>query len=68
MTTAASRGDLGQRIPREGKDGPIRSLCDGVNQLMETTSVIFNDVGRVFGALSAGDLTQRITADRKSVV
>ncbi len=63
VTTAASRGDLGQRIPLDGKDGPIRTLCDGVNQLMETTAVIFNDVGRVFGALSAGDLTQRITAD-----
>jgi methyl-accepting chemotaxis protein len=30
---------------------------------METTSVIFDDVGRVFGALSAGDLSQRITRD-----
>jgi methyl-accepting chemotaxis protein len=30
---------------------------------METTSVIFADVGRVFGALAAGDLTQRITRD-----
>ncbi len=67
VTTAASRGDLGQRIPLDGKDGPIRSLCEGVNALMETTSVIFNDVGRVFGALSAGDLTQRITADYAGV-
>ena len=61
VTTAASQGDLGQRIPLDGKEGPIRTLCDGVNQLMETTSVIFGDVGRVFGALSAGDLSQRIT-------
>ncbi len=62
VTAAASRGDLAQRIPLEGKSGPIRALCEGVNALMETTSVIFNDVGRVFGALSAGDLTQRITS------
>ena len=61
VTTAASRGDLGPRIPLEGKSGPIRALCEGVNMLMETTSVIFSDVGRVFGALSAGDLSQRIT-------
>jgi methyl-accepting chemotaxis protein len=67
VTTAASRGDLSQRIPLDGKDGPIRTLCDGVNQLMETTAVIFSDVGRVFGALSAGDLTQRITADYNGV-
>ena len=67
VTTAASRGDLSQRIPLDGKDGPIRALCEGVNQLMETTSVIFGDVGRVFGALSAGDLTQRITTDYSGV-
>ena len=61
VTSAARDGDLTQRIPLEGKSGPIEALCTGVNTLMETTSVIFAEVGRVFGALSAGDLTQRIT-------
>ncbi len=63
VTSAARDGDLTQRIPLEGKNGPIRALCEGVNTLMETTSVIFGDVGRVFGALSAGDLSQRISRD-----
>ena len=63
VTAAAKAGDLSQRIPLEGKTGPIESLCAGVNSLMETTSVIFSDVVRVFGALSAGDLSQRITRD-----
>ena len=63
VTAAAMNGDLAQRIPLEGKTGPIRSLCEGVNVLMETTGVIFADVVRVFGALSAGDLTQRITRE-----
>ncbi|MCB1995256.1 MAG: PAS domain S-box protein [Burkholderiaceae bacterium] len=67
VTAAARNGDLAQRIPLEGKSGPIRQLCEGVNQLMETTSVIFDDVGRVFGALSAGDLSQRITRDYAGV-
>ncbi|MES2716031.1 MAG: methyl-accepting chemotaxis protein [Pseudomonadota bacterium] len=67
VTAAAGQGDLGQRIPLDGKSGPIRSLCEGVNALMETTAVIFGDVGRVFGALSAGDLTQRITANYAGV-
>jgi methyl-accepting chemotaxis protein len=67
VTTAAKNGDLSQRIPLEGKTGPIRALCEGVNTLMETTSVIFGDVGRVFGALSAGDLGQRITRDYAGV-
>jgi methyl-accepting chemotaxis protein len=63
VATAARNGDLAQRIPMEGKAGPIAVLCEGVNGLMETTSVIFDDVGRVFGALAEGDLTQRITRD-----
>ncbi len=61
VTAAAREGDLTQRIPLEGKSGPIHALCDGVNTLMETTSVIFADVGRAFGGLAAGDLSQRIT-------
>jgi len=63
VTTAARNGDLSPRIPMEGKSGPIEQLCGGVNALMETTSVILGDVGRVLGALSAGDLSQRITRD-----
>ncbi len=67
VTTAAKDGDLSQRIPLEGKTGPIQLLCSGVNSLMETTGVIFSDVGRVFGALAEGDLTQRITRDYAGV-
>ena len=67
VTSAARDGDLSQRIPLEGKNGPIASLCASVNSTMETTSVIFSDVGRVFGALAEGDLTQRITRDYAGV-
>jgi methyl-accepting chemotaxis protein len=67
VTTAAKNGDLTQRIPMEGKEGPIKLLCEGVNGLMETTSVIFEDVGRAFGGLSSGDLSQRITRDYDGV-
>jgi methyl-accepting chemotaxis protein len=63
VTSAAMKGDLSQRIPLEGKSGPIESMCNGINSLMETTSVIFSDVVRVFGALAAGDLSQRVTRD-----
>ncbi len=63
VTSAAREGKLSQRIPLEGKTGPIGELCSGVNSLMETTSVILDDVGRVFGALAAGDLSQSITRD-----
>ncbi|RON20776.1 hypothetical protein BK660_17150 [Pseudomonas brassicacearum] len=67
VTSAAKDGDLSQRIPLEGKSGPIQVLCAGVNSLMETTGVIFADVGRLFGAMSKGDLDQRITRDYSGV-
>ncbi|HEY8879139.1 MAG TPA: methyl-accepting chemotaxis protein [Roseateles sp.] len=67
VASAGRRGDLSQRIPLDGKSGPILALCEGVNTLMETTSVIFNDVGRVFGALAAGDLSERITSSYEGV-
>ena len=63
VTTAARNGDLGQRIPLEGKAGQIRTLCEGVNDLMETTATVFSDIQRVFGHLSGGDLSERITRD-----
>ena len=63
VATAAKDGDLEQRIPMDGKTGSTEALCEGINSLMETTRVIFADIGRVFGALSAGDLSQRVTND-----
>ncbi|TXH89731.1 MAG: PAS domain S-box protein [Rhodoferax sp.] len=63
VTQAAMQGDFSQRIPLEGKTGPIAELCTGVNGMLETTAVIFADVARVFGALAEGDLGQRIERD-----
>lgn len=60
VTSAAKDGDLTQRIPLEGKSGPIYALCSGVNSLMETTTIIFDDVSRVLESFSDGDLSQRI--------
>ena len=67
VTTAAQAGDLGQRIPMEGKTGPIGELCAGVNSLLETTAGVFDDFGRLFGGLALGDLSQRITRDVQGV-
>jgi methyl-accepting chemotaxis protein len=63
VTTAAQGGDLGQRIGMQGLNGPIESLCSGVNSLVDTMAAIVADVGRVMGGLSEGDLSQRITRD-----
>ena len=63
VTGAARDGDLDQRIPLEGKSGAPKALSEGINALLETTSEIFGDVGRVLSALSEGDLSQRIDRD-----
>ena len=62
VASAARSGDLGQRIPLEGKSGGPLELCQGINSLLETTQVVFGDVGRIFSAMSAGDLSQTIDA------
>ncbi len=35
VVSAARGGDLSKRIPMEGKSGPIATLCDGVNAMLE---------------------------------
>ena len=64
---AARAGDLTRRIPMEGKSGPIGELCEGINELLATTAGVFDDIGRIFGALASGDLTQRVTREMQGV-
>jgi methyl-accepting chemotaxis protein len=67
VTQAAQQGDLTKRVSLDGKSGPIAALCSGVNSLMETNAAMFDDIGRIFSGLAAGDLTQRITRDARGV-
>ena len=61
IVTAAVNGDFNQRMNMAGKEGFFKALGEGVNQLMETSSVGLNEVVRVLGALAKGDLTEKIT-------
>ena len=63
VTSAARTGDLHERIAMEGLSGPVQSLCEGINVLVETTEVLMADLERVLGGLAEGDLAQRITRD-----
>ena len=67
VAAAARAGDLSQRIATEGKTGPIVELCQGMNDLLSTTSGVFDDIVRIFGALASGDLTQRIDREMQGV-
>ena len=61
VTAAAKAGDLSQRIALEGLSGPVGSLCEGVNAMLDTTADIFAEVARVLAGLSEGDLGQRVS-------
>ncbi len=61
VVSGAVLGDFNQRISEKDKEGFFLQLAEGVNELMETSSTGLNEVVRVLGALSRGDLTETIT-------
>jgi len=61
VVSGAVLGDFNQRIDEADKEGFFLQLAEGVNELMETSSTGLNEVVRVLGALSRGDLTETIT-------
>ncbi|MGZ5077074.1 MAG: methyl-accepting chemotaxis protein [Methylobacter sp.] len=63
LVHGAVMGDFTRRIDMQGKDGFIKQLSEGLNELLVTTESGINDVVRVLGALSRNDLTQTITSD-----
>jgi methyl-accepting chemotaxis protein len=62
VVRAAMAGDFSQRVSLAGKEGAIRNLAEALNTMCDNLGKAFDDVVRMFGALSEGDLTQRITA------
>jgi methyl-accepting chemotaxis protein len=61
IVAAASSGDFTRRIKVANREGFVLKLGNGMNQLMETSSVGLSEVVRVLEALSDGDLSQTIT-------
>ncbi|MGE0383788.1 MAG: methyl-accepting chemotaxis protein [Gammaproteobacteria bacterium] len=60
---AAAAGDFSRRLRTEGKDGFFLQLSSGINSVVENCDTALNELLRVLGALSMGDLTERITND-----
>jgi methyl-accepting chemotaxis protein len=65
LVRAANDGDFSKRIVVEGKEGFLKLLAEGINALMQTSSVGLSEVARVLAALARGDLTEKITNDYK---
>jgi len=63
IVQAAMAGDFSQRVRSEGKDGVLRNLAAALNTMCDNLGKAFDDVVRMLGSLSEGDLTQRITAE-----
>jgi len=61
LVEAAVMGDFSRRADLSGKEGFFLALAEGMNKLMDTSEVGLNEVVRVLGALSKGDLTETIT-------
>jgi methyl-accepting chemotaxis protein len=61
IVEGAVMGDFTRRIDMQGKEGFFKQLGEGMNQLLQTSETGLNEVVRVLGALSRGDLTEKIT-------
>jgi methyl-accepting chemotaxis protein len=60
VVQAANRGNFGERVDLAGLQGFQKEMGEGLNQLVATIDAAIEDVVRVMGALSEGDLTRRI--------
>jgi methyl-accepting chemotaxis protein len=61
IVTAAGNGNFTQRLNIEGKEGVLRDLGIGINQLMQTNEISLAEIAHVLQALAKGDLTQVIS-------
>ena len=61
IVQSAAMGDFTVRMELKGKSGFFLQLGEAINKLLQTSEVGLNEVVRVLGALSRGDLTESIT-------
>jgi methyl-accepting chemotaxis protein len=64
---AAIMGNFSKRFDLQGKTGFLRELGESLNQLLQASETGLNEVVRVLGALSRGDLTETITNDYSGI-
>ncbi|KMT64417.1 hypothetical protein XM47_14575 [Catenovulum maritimum] len=63
IVSAASNGDLSQRLNLDDKTGFFRSLSEGLNQLVTACDDAIQDTVVMLDAMAHGDLTKRIEKD-----
>jgi methyl-accepting chemotaxis protein len=63
IVQAAVAGDFSKRVDLAGKSGLVLNVGSSINGLCDNVAKALADLVRMLGALAAGDLTKRITAD-----
>ena len=63
MVEGSVHGNFAIKMDMKGKQGYSKNLSELLNRLSDTVDGAFRDTIRVAGALSCGDLSQRITGD-----
>ncbi|MDG9666104.1 methyl-accepting chemotaxis protein [Hahella sp. CR1] len=65
MVDKAKVGDLKKRIGLEGKDGFVRTLAEGLNELIGVVDLVLEDVRNLMQRLAEGELQGRMRDDYK---
>ncbi|HEX7110341.1 MAG TPA: methyl-accepting chemotaxis protein, partial [Aestuariivirga sp.] len=65
LVHAAGEGDFTQRLNLANKQGFLRDLSKGMNDLTETVDRGLSQTVRMMSALASGDLTQRVEGEFK---
>ncbi|OGS91857.1 MAG: hypothetical protein A2Z95_10220 [Gallionellales bacterium GWA2_60_18] len=63
IVQAAVAGDLSQRIEMEGKDGFMKVLGEGINELTGVAENVITETVQVIESVSQGDLTHTIACE-----
>jgi methyl-accepting chemotaxis protein len=63
MSQATVAGNFEARADAARHQGDFRKIVEGLNRVMEVSNTGLNEVVRVLGALSNGDLNEKITAE-----
>ncbi|MCB1800152.1 MAG: HAMP domain-containing protein [Gammaproteobacteria bacterium] len=65
IVAAARDGDLGRRVATDDKRGFFKRLAGGINELVDVTDRVFQDIADSLGHMAKGDLTKPIERDYK---
>ncbi|ABC27368.1 Methyl-accepting chemotaxis protein [Hahella chejuensis KCTC 2396] len=63
MVEKAKLGDLKKRIGLEGKEGFVRTLAEGLNELVGVIDLVLEDIREVMQRLAEGELQGRMRDD-----